>query len=438
MLSYFLVPDLRLLAIRYGWATAIKVGIVWLWGSDWASVLREVLPSPWRVFGEFGFFLSSIVRLLTGDGGIIFTTLWLGSALQLLFFLGLLRWAILTYAPHVLRDVPVIGLPDGDRGELAGLRLRRPWWVVPAFMAFSTVFMCYFVTGVVTYLARGRSQWRMFGPSSIGEAMDAAGPWPFYVALGLTALGLAWGWRYVQRTKLALGEGFGVQYLAPDHWLTQRVHGLAARLDLPPPAVGIMRQVNAYACGPSPNQAAVIIGAPLVKAFTPAELDAVIGHELGHVVSGDMRQMQFAEGFQSMFGNVFGVAISVAGIAGASAAKDRSTAAAVRMGTSAASQIARVLIAFISELMVKGLSRNREFYADAVGAALSSPEAMSSALDKIHKVAAKPTDVESAYGYLMFRGSSFGRLFSTHPTMDQRRAALERGTYLRTLPRKTK
>jgi heat shock protein HtpX len=85
--------------------------------------------------------------------------------------------------------------------------------------------------------------------------------------------------------------------------------------------------------------------------------------------------------------------------------------------------------------MVKGLSRTREYHADAVGAALTSPEAMTRALEKVHGLTSGTSPAENQYAYLMFNSGRVGRLFSTHPTFEQRRDALRSESHLSKLPR---
>ena len=104
-----------------------------------------------------------------------------------------------------------------------------------------------------------------------------------------------------------MGGAFGVSYLAADHPLSQRVAALAKKVGLPAPSVGVVNVINAFAMGSSSSDAAVVLGLPLIQSFSDEELDAVIGHELGHIVSNDMLRMQFAEGFQSMLGKVLGI-----------------------------------------------------------------------------------------------------------------------------------
>lgn len=241
------------------------------------------------------------------------------------------------------------------------------------------------------------------------------------ISLVLSMFGMLAGTRFISGAKASLGGHFGVEYLPDDHWLTQRVGALADKLGLEKrPEVGVTEVYNAFAMGRRSN-AIVVIGKPLIATLSEDELNAVIGHELGHVHSNDMQRMQFAEGFQRMLGNTI-LVISTLGIR--LLAKDR---AGVTIGH-AVSGLFRHTVFIGTELAVKGLSRSREYVADATGAQLSSPEAMISALERVHGVAAKPTAAESRYGYLMFKGSSLGVFFSTHPTLDARVRSLRKLT----------
>ncbi|CAL80007.1 hypothetical protein; putative membrane protein; putative protease (Heat shock protein) [Bradyrhizobium sp. ORS 278] len=311
--------------------------------------------------------------------------------------------------------------------EVDGRKLRRPWWLTPIAMTFSLIISAYILVWVALLVFQGP---KMQTPR-LGYAFYSAGSIPLYIGLALGFLGLLWGSRFNASARAMVGKTAGVQHLANDHWLTQRVHALAAKLDLPPPTVGVMNAVNAYAAGSKPEDAAVVLGVPLVKKLSPEELDAVIGHELGHIASGDMRRMQFAEGYQRMFGTILGMI----GTIGVSIAARQNARAAPLVHLF--SNLARFTFAIGSEVMVKGLSRSREYYADAIGASVSSPEAMISALRRLSKIEDVPTAVENEYAYMMFRnGLKFSSLFSTHPTMDRRCAALEAGTHLRAMPLK--
>lgn len=240
---------------------------------------------------------------------------------------------------------------------------------------------------------------------------------PVTVGLVLSLLGSMFGGRFVAGAKASMGHMFGINYLPKDHPLSQRVARHAETLGLPEaPAVGIVNVMNAFAIG-TPKNSTVVLGQPLMDIITDEELDAVIGHELGHIYHNDMNRMQFAEGFQRMLGNVI-TATTVIIVSALS--RNRSDAMLGR----AAGVALRQTVFVGSELVVKGISRGREFHADAVGARIASPAAMIGALERLHGLPSQPTKLESQYGYLMFRGSRLGAWFSTHPHVEKRIKAL--------------
>lgn len=428
-MTFFLSLDIRSLAIRYAVVTVLRIAVLSAYGASGANLALAVLPDPIWAITMTARVPDVIHALVSGRGGVGFTMNWVLILLQIGLALGMIRYFVWRFRPQWLEGLLVVGTA-AETGTVDGRGLRRTGLGTPLFMTLATIATAYVVAGAFMMLV-SRGEYR-----SLGMAMDGAGKWPLIVALGLGLLGLAWGHRFTMGARAHLIEGFGARFLPDEHPLAQRVHTLAGRLDLPPPAVGVTSQVNAFACGSNPKDAAVIIGVPLVKAFSTEELDAVIGHELGHIVSGDMRQMQIAEGYQRMFGNVFGTVVSLVGAVAASQSRDRSTATAIRGSSRALNIVGRYLIAIGSELLVKALSRSREYHADAVGASLTSPAAMIGALDKLKQIPSQPTAMEDDFAYLMFRGLSFGNLFSTHPSFEKRKAALEAGTYLRALPRR--
>jgi heat shock protein HtpX len=221
--------------------------------------------------------------------------------------------------------------------------------------------------------------------------------------------GTFWGLVGLGRQRQDAVNSHGIRLLPDDDELTGRVHAMAGRLGLKTrPWVGIMPHKNAYAIGSSPNDALVVIGWPLQHMLTEKEVDAIIGHELGHIANNDMRRMGLARSFQNSLVWYLGFSKGL-------------------------QEAGRWLLTWLSELCVLGLSRNREYWADAIGAALTSKQQMISALEKIHEV--KDLDpFERINARLMFRGLKGGSLLSTHPTLQQRKRALEKETYLRRIP----
>lgn len=224
--------------------------------------------------------------------------------------------------------------------------------------------------------------------------------------LAVPVWGTMWGLFGLGRQREKAVKDHGITLLRHSDPLAQRVHALSAKLGLETrPWVGVMPHNNAYAIGANADNALVVIGQPLLNTLTEAEVDAILGHELGHVANNDMRRMGLARSFQNSLVWYLGFSDTL-------------------------QRWARWVLTWVSELFVLRLSRHREYWADAVGAALTSKDDMIAALEKLHN-APELSDFERNHARLMFRGIASGSLFSTHPTLAERRAALQQETYLR-------
>ncbi len=335
---------------------------------------------------------------------------------QLRASIRLARLLLLRYAP---RQAAFLGFSTRPASDGEQLKPRnRSWWPTALLLCCILILTCHVVTWLTLML-----WFRSWAPFDWYAGSDFA-RYPMYVGMGLSVLGLMFGGSYIARASGDVSTSFGVVPLADDHWLAARVHGFADQLGLPRPAVGVTNVMNAFAMGANRKSSMVVIGKPLFD-FEKAELDAIIGHELGHILHNDVARMQFAEGFQRMLVKVVNTLTVFGMVMAASASKKRANArlnAHLAWGTGT---FVRKTVFVASELVAKGISRHREFHADAVGAHVTSTEAMSGALRRIHGMAAKPTAQEHHYGYLMFRGAGFGSLFSTHPTLQARLHALD-------------
>ena len=228
--------------------------------------------------------------------------------------------------------------------------------------------------------------------------------------LAVPVWGTVFGRLGMSRARDSAARAKGIDVLGPEDPLTQRVYALCDRLGMSArPWVAVMDPCNAYAIGSRADKALVVIGRPLLDHMTQDEVDAVISHELGHIANNDMRRMAFCRSFQNALTWYLGFSNTL-------------------------QKGARYVLSWVSELMILRLSRKREYWADAIGAALTSKEAMVSALEKIHGLADGFTDHERANLRLMFRGRTTAAIFSTHPTLEQRCSALHAQTYLARLP----
>lgn len=197
---------------------------------------------------------------------------------------------------------------------------------------------------------------------------------------------------------------FKATKLPKDHALTRVTAQLAARLNLPPPEVYVYPDddINAWATGVSRSNAAVAVSRGALNRLSRDHMHAVIGHELGHIAAADIGRMQFALSFQNASVGYFMF-------------KGLKRAAGHSVG-------------FVGQLGILGMSRRREYWADAIGAVLTSPETMRDALRAVVQDGQRPPRRRKYYNQLMFSwpGSVF---LSSHPTLNQRLAALDKGEF---------
>jgi heat shock protein HtpX len=206
------------------------------------------------------------------------------------------------------------------------------------------------------------------------------------------------------------------------------LHGVVDRLcaiaDMPKPVVAVsdIDMPNAFATGRNPDHAVVCVTTGLLRRLEPEELEGVLAHELSHVAHKDVAVITVA----SFLGVLAGLVVRFAFYSQIfSGRKDQNTAVifAGVMGVSAA-------VYAISFLLIRALSRYRELAADRAAAQLTGrPSALASALTKVSgdiaKIPSKDLRTAQAFNAFYFTpalGSEPGiaRLFSTHPSLEQR------------------
>jgi heat shock protein HtpX len=206
------------------------------------------------------------------------------------------------------------------------------------------------------------------------------------------------------------------------------LHGVVDRLcalaDMPKPVVAVsdIDMPNAFATGRNPDHAVVCVTTGLLRRLEPAELEGVLAHELSHVAHKDVAVITVA----SFLGVLAGLIVRFAFYSQIfSGRKDQNTAVVFAgvMGVSAA-------VYALSFLLIRALSRYRELAADRAAAQLTGrPSALASALTKVSgdiaRIPSKDLRTAQAFNAFYFTpalGSEPGiaRLFSTHPSLEQR------------------
>lgn len=210
-----------------------------------------------------------------------------------------------------------------------------------------------------------------------------------------------------------------------EHWLVETVRRHAERAGIRCPEVAIYDSpdLNAFATGASRNNALVAVSTGLLRQMDKDSVEAVLGHEITHVANGDMVTMALLQGVVNTF------VIFVSRVIGF--VVDRvvfRTERGYGPGFFIASLVAQLVLGVLASIIVAWFSRRREFRADSGGAALAGRGKMIRALNALrraHEPSALPDSMQ-AFGISGGIGR-FGKLFMSHPPLEERIAALEAG-----------
>jgi heat shock protein HtpX len=209
---------------------------------------------------------------------------------------------------------------------------------------------------------------------------------------------------------------------AAEQWLLDTIHTLAGRVGVGAPQVGIFpsSQPNAFATGASRDHALVAVSSGLLASMDRDEIEAVLGHELSHVANGDMVTLALIQGVL----NTFVVLLSwiVGNVVDRSMSRDNEGRG---IGYMASVWLMQLVLGLLATIVVMWFSRRREFRADAGGAHLAGKGRMISALERLRSAAHAPLPAHmDAFGIAGREASWLGRLFMSHPPLEQRIAVL--------------
>lgn len=270
-----------------------------------------------------------------------------------------------------------------------------------------------------------------------------------FVAI-LGALGWAVSYIYNDTSILYLVLGFAVVYAAIQYFMAAKlatalndahevtsaeaprfyrtVENLAISAGMPMPKVYIMDDPspNAFATGRDPNHAIVAATSGLLDIMDDTELQAVIAHELGHVRNYDIRVMMIVFALVSAIGIISDILLRMMWFGGGRNRRDSEANGIVLLiGIAVA-----ILAPFVALLVQLAVSRRREYLADSSGALLTRyPQGLERALAKIRDHGSIMKHQNTATAHLFFanplKPTALANLFSTHPPIDERIAALK-------------
>ena len=205
------------------------------------------------------------------------------------------------------------------------------------------------------------------------------------------------------------------------YWLVETVRRLAERAHIGMPEVAVYEgEPNAFATGAFRNSALVAVSTGLLDSMSREEVEAVLGHEIGHVANGDMVTLTLIQGVVNTF--VVFLARVVAYFVDKVVFK---TERGVGPGFYITVIVCQIVFGILASIVVAWFSRQREFRADAASAELlGSPRPMMNALARLGGMqpGALPASFQSSG---INNRPGWMALFSSHPPIEERIAALQ-------------
>jgi len=220
--------------------------------------------------------------------------------------------------------------------------------------------------------------------------------------------------------------------------LLQTVHHLARSAGLTTmPEVGIYDspELNAFATGPSRSRALVAVSTGLLGRMSPDEREGVLGHEITHIANGDMVTMTLIQGVINAF-VMFLARVLAFAISQAMRNRDEDDRGGSPFLQYILVFVFEIFFSILGTIVVAWFSRYREYRADAGGARLAGREKMIGALQALKRAYESPIGDDAhpapasiqAFQIAANKNRGFRELFSSHPPLDERIAALETST----------
>jgi heat shock protein HtpX len=315
--------------------------------------------------------------------------------------------------------------PDGKLFQQQEANRRRTVWLVIGFVLFFA--------------------WLGFGGDYIWAVATTHHPFPWLgIVLTVAAVAIAW-YSYKTGPDKVLWSTGGHELIDPqtdaERQLVNVVEEMAIAAGVPRPRMWIIpdEDPNAFATGHGPNDSHIAVTVGLLKICNRDELQAVIGHELGHVKNLDVRLMTT---LAALVGAVLLVRNGMGRMMGRGGGGERSSGRRVKdAGPLLAILLALWIISWIiaplvTQLLALAVSRRREYLADDMSAQFTrNPLALASALEKIESASAPTESIKSGAAHLCIADPLGRRLtnhdgwladaLATHPPMGMRIAKLK-------------
>lgn len=228
---------------------------------------------------------------------------------------------------------------------------------------------------------------------------------------------------------------YGIQLITPDilHTVDGRlqlvystVERIAKSAGINMPEVGYYESAepNAFATGATKNSALVAVSTGLLNSMDAREIEGVIGHEMAHILNGDMVTLTLITGVMNTFVIVLSHIVSRIVASFLSRGNDESEGIS-HLSYMLVYNVLQIIFGLLASIVIMYFSRIREYRADEGGAQFTSKSNMIAALRKLKKVTElshEPTDNGKLTAFMINERDHW---FSTHPSLENRIRALE-------------
>lgn len=208
-------------------------------------------------------------------------------------------------------------------------------------------------------------------------------------------------------------------------WLVNTVKQLSSRAGIGMPEVAIYEgEPNAFATGAFRDSALVAVSTGLLNSMSQEEVEGVLGHEIAHIANGDMVTMTLLQGVLNTF--VIFLSRVVGFLVDQALSRDRDSRSGSGIGYFVTVMVCQLLFGILASLIVNWFSRYREFRADAGSASLlGTNRPMIHALSRLGSLQGGELPQSMAVAGITDK-SAWSALFSTHPSLEDRIAALQK------------
>ena len=258
-----------------------------------------------------------------------------------------------------------------------------------------------------------------------------AGGWMVWLLITATVIGFLWSFISLFLSRWSAKRAYNIVLLENNNQSDEKlklvwdtVERIAQANNISMPEVGYYEspEPNAFATGATKNSSLVAVSNWLLDLMKKDEIEWVVGHEMAHILNGDMVTLTLIQWVMNTF--VYFISTLLARAISGYLARDNETVSALTY--SLISIALQIGIGFLASFVVMYVSRMREYRADLGGATYTSKSKMIAGLKRLQTITAKASEHDTKMtAFMITEPDSF---FSTHPSLDNRIKSLE-GNY---------